>query len=252
MTKELIPWQTLSEAYAFLGNSLLAPMSQTSAVGLDPAFWRAFPDFDDAGVFDAIAGCVRYAEDAVARAEEGGNIVQDASVEYTKLFIGPPSPSAAPWETMYRSDTNIGFGEATFQIKALLKAAGLEVKNENHQYEDHMGIELLYLSELCRRRAAQEADAADDAEADPGVGIDATGEPTGNAEAAEPTDSVAKVSSIDPASDASVFTFIETHPLSWVDAFRARIAEEFPEGYFVGLAGLIAAILRFHVRSIAR
>ena len=233
MTKEPIAWQTLSEVYAFLGNSLLAPMSQTSAVGLDPAFWRAFPDFDDAAVSDVIAGCLHYAEGAAARMEEGANVVQDASVEYTKLFIGPPSPSAAPWETMYRSDTNVGFGEATFQMKALLKAAGLEVKNENHQYEDHMGIELLYLSELCRRRAAQEAGVTD-------------------AAATESSDSAAESSVLDPVSDAAVFTFIETHPLSWVDAFHDRIVEAFPEGYFAGLTALIAAMLRFHAREIAQ
>ena len=42
MAKE-IPWKTLSEAYAFIGNSLLKPMTMTSTVGLDPAFWEAFP-----------------------------------------------------------------------------------------------------------------------------------------------------------------------------------------------------------------
>lgn len=234
MTKESMPWQTLSEAYAFLGNSLLAPMSQTSAVGLDPEFWRAFPDFGDAGVSDAAAGCLGYAEGAVARAEEGANVVQDASVEYTKLFIGPPSPSAAPWETMYRSDTNVGFGEATFQMKALLKNAGLEVKNENHQYEDHMGIELLYLSELCRRRAMQDAGGRDAASASD-----------------KPADGAEDLACASE-SDASVFTFIEAHPLSWIDTFHARIVETFPEGYFANLTALAAAILRFHTKAIAR
>ena len=49
MAKE-IPWKTLSEAYAFIGNSLLKPMTMTSTVGLDPAFWEAFPSFDDEAV----------------------------------------------------------------------------------------------------------------------------------------------------------------------------------------------------------
>ena len=40
MAKE-IPWKILSEAYAFIGNSLLKPMTMTSTVGLDPAFWEA-------------------------------------------------------------------------------------------------------------------------------------------------------------------------------------------------------------------
>ena len=49
MAKE-IPWKILSEAYAFIGNSLLKPMTMTSTVGLDPAFWEAFPSFDDEAV----------------------------------------------------------------------------------------------------------------------------------------------------------------------------------------------------------
>ena len=53
MAKE-IPWKTLSEAYAFIGNSLLKPMTMTSTVGLDPAFWEAFPSFDDEAVAEAV------------------------------------------------------------------------------------------------------------------------------------------------------------------------------------------------------
>ena len=66
MAKE-IPWKTLSEAYAFIGNSLLKPMTMTSTVGLDPAFWEAFPSFDDEAVAEAVAACARYAATASAR-----------------------------------------------------------------------------------------------------------------------------------------------------------------------------------------
>ena len=50
-------WQTLSEAYAFLGNSLLKPMSQTSDAGLSPEFWEAFPTFGSNAVACAAAEC---------------------------------------------------------------------------------------------------------------------------------------------------------------------------------------------------
>ena len=142
MAKE-IPWKTLSEAYAFIGNSLLKPMTMTSTVGLDPAFWEAFPSFDDEAVAEAVAACARYAEGAVQRAEAGEDEPQRAAVEYTKLFVGPPSPAAAPWETMYRGkNVTVGFGQATFEMRELLREAGLEVRNVNNQYEDHLGIEL--------------------------------------------------------------------------------------------------------------
>lgn len=206
-----IPWKTLSEAYAFVGNSLLKPMTMTSTIGLDPAFWEAFPAFDGA-VAQAVEVCACYAEEAGRRAEGGEDGPQRASVEYTRLFVGPPSPAAAPWETMYRGkDVTVGFGQATFEMRELLRAAGLEVRNENNQYEDHMGIELLYLSSQCARVDAGAEDA--------------------------------------PAPDA-VADFIEAHPLSWAEAFRARIAETAAHGYFAPLVGLAQALLVWHVQAL--
>lgn len=232
-------WGTLAQAYAFLGNSLLNPMSRTSDVGLDPEFWRAFPDFGDEGAAEAIARAVAYSEEARRRRASGADAVRDASVEYTHLFVGPPSPAAPPWETMYRrapgSEASAGFGQATFEMRALLRAANLELRNENNQYEDHIGIELLYLSELCRRRAGGNADAAaDDASAN--------GMPTAKDDAAQNDAS---------ASDASVFSFIETHPSAWIGALRKGVEDECPEGYIGCVLGIAEALLRHHAKLLA-
>lgn len=87
----------------------------------------------------------------VPRAER----VRAVSVEYARLFIGPPEPAVAPWESFYVQEgvTN-GFGEPTFRMRERLRQAALEVSNENNQYADHIGIELLYCSELARRAAS--------------------------------------------------------------------------------------------------
>lgn len=147
---------TLSQAFAFLGNTLLKPMSQTSDIGLDPAFWKAFPVFDDEAVQSACAVCARFAEDAA----ENNDAVQRVDVEYAHLFVGPPKPAAAPWETAYCTDGGIGFGQATIEVRHTLTELGLVVHNENNQYADHMGIELLCLSELCKRAATGDEQAA--------------------------------------------------------------------------------------------
>ena len=153
-----VSWKELSEAYAFVGNSLLKPMTQTSDVGLDPAFWEAFPTFGSSEVAGVCAALAAYALAArEAAASDGRDAVECCAVEYTRLFVGPPRPAAAPWETMYRGGAavggaTVGFGQATFEMRALLREAGLEVKNENNQYEDHIGIELLYLALRPRRR----------------------------------------------------------------------------------------------------
>lgn len=154
-------WKEYAEAYAFLGNSLLKPMSQTPAVGLDPEFWQAFPRFGSDAVDAAVQACESYARRAQVRSEQGADVVLECSVEFTDLFVGPPAPAAAPWETMYRGENvTVGFGEATFEMRRLLRSVGLELGNSNNQYEDHMGIELLLLSVLCGR-AEDEAAPAD-------------------------------------------------------------------------------------------
>lgn len=195
-------WIDCSEAFAFLGNSLLAPMSQTDHHGIDPSFWREFPNFEDAKVAKAIEACFDYADIGLSQLGEG-NLVKQASIEYTRLFVGPPRPEAAPWETFYRNGgVTTGFGEATFEMQQLLRDAGLQVSNANNQYADHMGIELLYLSVLCERAAQG-------------------GEKEANACA----------------------SFAIAHPLSWIDKLEQRVAEYSPEGYYNHLLQLAESLL---------
>ena len=202
-------WRTYAEACAFLGNSLLKPMSQTSPIGIDPAFWDAFPDFGCAEVRAAASGCRAFAESLSGMGPD--QIVQQISVEYTRLFIGPPSPAAPPWETMYRFDgVTVGFGEATFEMRRLLREAGLQLSNENNQYEDHMGIELLYLSVISGRVSE-----AIESEGSAGSLIGELG------------------------------LFVKERPLSWIQMLSERVEEVFPEGYYLRLLRLVEAIVGF-------
>lgn len=204
----------LADALAFCGNSLLAPMTKRTGVSLDPAFWESFPLFGDQGVADAVRGCAAWAAECERRCDAAGqDAVERCAVEYTRLFVGPPCPAASPWESAHRaaadgSDPTVGFGRATFEMRELLRKAGLQLCNENRQYEDHMGIELLLLSELCRRAAA-------------GDGL-----------------AVAQASA-----------FAVDHPAAWVERLRSAAAEAVPNGYYVGLLGVAAALLNVVVRE---
>lgn len=196
---------TLAEAFAFLGNSLLRPMSQTSDAGLSPEFWDAFPAGRSASSKSALEGCRAFALAASSAAEAGEDAVERASVEYTRLFVGPPRPAAAPWETAYRGaqgpDGFVGYGEATVAMRNALRGLGLEIRNENNQYADHMGIELLCLSEMLKRAA----------------------------KGALP--------------DSEMLAFLRERPLSWADAFAAKVEEACADGYFAPLTALVAAML---------
>ncbi len=124
-------------------------MSQTEKAGLDPAFWATFPAFKDEGVAKAVEGLQAW---AISQEEDEAQAIQGVSVEYTHLFVGPPAPAAPPWETMNRAEgVSVGFGQPTFAMQDILRKMGLGVSNENNQYADHMGLELLTLSEMLRR-----------------------------------------------------------------------------------------------------
>lgn len=145
----------MAQAFAFLGNSFLKSMSQTSDVALDCGFWAAFPDFGDDGVAEALEQCFQWAAQGEGASRD--ERVRAVSVEYARLFVGPPEPAAAPWETFHeREGVESGFGEPTFRMRERLRSLGLAVTNENNQYDDHIGIELLCCSEYVRRGAGDE------------------------------------------------------------------------------------------------
>lgn len=186
-------------------------MTKTSDVGLTAEFWNAFPTFGDAGAQAALGKMAAFAQGAQELACDGGPRAVDAcAYEFTRLFVGPPHPEAAPWESAYLQNGDaqkrgvVGFGEATHDMRRLLREVGLELRNENNQYEDHMGIELLFLSELCKRAAAGEA------------GFDSR-----------------------RAAD-----FAQAHPLAWIDGFAAKVNAAAPEGYFANLLAVTKALLK--------
>lgn len=227
-------WAVAAQLYAFLGNSLLVPMSRTESVGLDAAFWRDLSGMCNGALAAPTEALAVWAERA-AMSFEHSDLVQRVSVEFTKLFVGPPKPAAAPWESANGAvASHVGFGEATFAMRERLRALGLEVCNQNNQYEDHLGIELLYLSELCRRVGG-----AGDARENAGF---ADGVAAGDFSAGSP----AEHSGVDAA---FVERFVREHPLAWIGRFRAKVQAACPDGYYVRLLDVAIALLKWQVQE---
>lgn len=227
---QVAPW------LAIAGNALLTPPLQAgaqSAAIFDARLWEELAACEDAEVANAADKLVKYLdgrEETAAASREAqtgvctldardgaSNLddrVQRASVEFAHLFVGPPKPAVAPWETFYRQQgCAVGFGEATHQMRTALRDNGLELAQAGRQYEDHMGIELLLASELCRRAGEGED-----------WGADAN---TQNA-----------LSAAQHAVD-----FVRTRPLSWMSALREAVERESPNGFYAPLLQLTQALL---------
>lgn len=206
-------WQTLGQLYAFFGNSLLSPMNRTETVGLNPRFWR-----DLAGLLGGVIArpaqhCAAWAElaaDDCSRDE----LVQHVSIEFTHLFVGPPSPAAPPWESANGLvESHVGFGEATYLMRDRLRALGLAQCGPGNQFEDHVGIELLYLSELCQRIA--------------------------NAQASTCGSADVRVEELEH--------FVREHLLCWIGRFCNKVAVSRPDGYFVHVLDCVRTLLEWQV-----
>ncbi|MDR1184305.1 MAG: molecular chaperone TorD family protein [Coriobacteriales bacterium] len=120
-------------------------MTAETAVGLQQTFWENFPLTADTNehVRTGLSNLLICTE--ALGAFESDVAIEQVGVEYTRLFIGPGKPAAPPWETLYREGGTVLFGQPTFEMKQLFAHEGVKVGADSHQFEDHLGFELLYL-----------------------------------------------------------------------------------------------------------
>lgn len=221
-------WQQLESAYAFLGNSLLAPISQTERFGLDHRFWENMPSFGDADLSRCLGDLAAFACSAQERGDSLDDVVTEISVEWTHLFVGPPEPACSPWETYYRREgVKSGFGAATFEMLDVFHGLGYGPAGQSKQFEDHVGFELLAMSLLCR--------AAAQAVCDPARSCDGT-------------QALSVEHGLDgrPINESYVLDVLLKHPAWWIGRLARAVAEESPGTYYALLLAYATRLLAWH------
>lgn len=68
--------------------------------------------------------------------------------DFTRLFIGPESPPAAPWESVYVSRDKLLFQESTLSVKTFYQQHGFHLPETEYEAADHIGYELDFLWNL--------------------------------------------------------------------------------------------------------
>lgn len=191
-------WQLRSRVYSYLGDRLLNPPREGFADDLRPEFWMSFP----------LNPANRQMEEALHELSlllsgvNDGNInkiIDDIAIEYTISFVGPGSPPAPPWESLYRNEGSVLFGQPTFDIKEFVRKNALIIDDGSNQLEDHLGIELLILSAISKKALLTK----------PSV-----------------RDIIAQI------------TFLEQHPLWWVETFQAKVEQCSSVGYYSSITKL--------------
>jgi TorA maturation chaperone TorD len=77
--------------------------------------------------------------------------VQDLAVEFARLFVGPKNPPAVPYASFYLSRSRNVMTEVTSDVRKRYLDAGMAVKNLYSTPDDHIGIELEFISYLTEK-----------------------------------------------------------------------------------------------------
>lgn len=72
----------------------------------------------------------------------------ELKLDYTRLFIGLDKMPTAPWESVYFNRERLVFQEQTIQVRGWYAQFGLQVEKLNKEPDDHIGLEILFLSHL--------------------------------------------------------------------------------------------------------
>jgi putative dimethyl sulfoxide reductase chaperone len=126
-------------------------------------------------------------------------------VDHRDLFEGPDHVLACPYESVYLSEEHLTFEQQTIDVRTFYNRFGVQAPFFGTEPDDHIGLELSFISHLCV------------------LGLDAI----------ESADADAETAMI-----ASVGDFLQQHLLRWVDDCLDRVAEHATTDFYRGLGQL--------------
>ena len=77
--------------------------------------------------------------------------LEEAKDEYTRLFIGPMSLVAPPWESVYGQKDAMLFQESTLEVRNTYRQYGLIPEGYPHVADDSLALELHFMALLAQR-----------------------------------------------------------------------------------------------------
>jgi TorA maturation chaperone TorD len=112
----------------------------------EEAVFEDIPFGNDPSLSEGIALIQNWsAEHPVA---EGADWFESLLEDYTRLFIGPDKVLAPPWESVFVQEGRLVFTETTLNVRHFYRRFGFELENLHKEPDDHIGLELVFLSNL--------------------------------------------------------------------------------------------------------
>ena len=132
-------------------------------------------------------------------------------VDHRDLFEGPDHVLACPYESVYLSEEHLTFEQQTLAVRAFYHRFGVEAPSLCKEPDDHIGLELSFISHLCT------------------LGLDAIDASQADAET---------------AMIASVGDFLDQHLLRWVDGCLDRVLANASTDFYRGVGHLTRGTVR--------
>lgn len=85
------------------------------------------------------------------------NSLEELAIDYSRTFIGSgvdAYSAAYPNESVYTSERRLLMQEARDEVRAIYKSMGLKKLDSFAENDDHVGVELEFMGEICARAAA--------------------------------------------------------------------------------------------------
>lgn len=136
--------------------------------------------------------------------------MQALGSDHMHLFLGPGTVLAAPWESVQLDDEHLLFQTETLQVRSWYRRFGLQVIRLHQEPDDHVGLELAFLSHLAQLALAAHAEGH-----------------------------TARLSEVLDA----LRLFLRTHPQRWVPSWCAQVLEHARTDFYRGLAYLTVGVL---------
>lgn len=73
--------------------------------------------------------------------------------DHFQLFVGSGMPMAPPWESFHRTEERLMISNYTLEVRSFYERFGLVSERKDQEPEDHIGLELEFMSWLCDRCA---------------------------------------------------------------------------------------------------
>ncbi|HEY3365474.1 MAG TPA: molecular chaperone TorD family protein [Symbiobacteriaceae bacterium] len=191
------------------GRDLVRALAESDAL-------RVFPFGEESALI------AQGADEVLGYLGDPGNATDEAfdqlKWDYTRLFIGPDRLPAPPYESAYRSEDRLLFQPETLAVRQAYLAYGFAPRYLGSEPDDHIGLELNFLSETCR------------------LAVDHAGAGEGAALVAVLRDQT---------------SFLDEHVLKWAQAFAADTAAGANTAFYRGMAHLLAGFLSVDRRILA-